>query len=232
MTYQGFRPEATAFLQQLKDNGYTKEFFKEHEATYEKEILEPSKAFVIEMGEHLQALVPTINFIAKRNASLFKIYRDVRFSKDKTAIKSRIGIIFWQGRGKRLQQSSFYLHFSADELFFAAGIRWFEKDNLHRYRDYIKDTKNAQALLTILERLKDKGYHIFEPNYKRLPKEFDKSYPYPELAKYGQMAASFSDDINYFYGEALIQRAFMHFENLLELQQWVYAMSSHEIQSR
>ena len=105
-----FKKEAIDFLEKLRDNN-TKEWFLDHKDEYEELILEPSKKFVQEMGEELCVLVENIKAIPKINSSLFRIYRDIRLSKDKTPMKSRIGIIFWRGSGKRLQSAGFYIHF-------------------------------------------------------------------------------------------------------------------------
>ncbi|MEK6659203.1 MAG: DUF2461 domain-containing protein, partial [Campylobacterota bacterium] len=134
MEFAGFK-NALEFLKSIRKNN-NKEWFESNRDEYEKTILNPSKAFVVEMGEHLLALEPNINAEPKINKSLFKIYRDTRrMGANKEPIKSKIGIIFTQGNSKsRLQNSSFYLHFSPDELFVAVGVRWFEKPLLDAYR--------------------------------------------------------------------------------------------------
>jgi uncharacterized protein (TIGR02453 family) len=139
MEFKGFSKKTLPFLESIRQNN-DKEWFEAHRNEYEKYILEPSRAFVNEFGEHLMALEPSINFSAKINKSLFRIYRDTRrMGAIKVPLKHRIGIIFWQGNGSRMQTSSFYLHFSPDELFIAVGVRWFEKPMLEAYREYIKD---------------------------------------------------------------------------------------------
>lgn len=115
MEFKGFNKKTLTFLKKIEKNN-KKEWFLTHRNEYEELILNPSRAFVVEMGEHLQALEPTINAVAKVNGSLFRIYRDTRFSHDKTPIKTKIGHIFWQGNGKRLQSSYFYFDFNADEI--------------------------------------------------------------------------------------------------------------------
>ncbi|MEA3373439.1 MAG: DUF2461 domain-containing protein [Campylobacterota bacterium] len=219
-----FPKESLDFLARIRRNN-TKEWFEAHRDEYEKLILEPSRAIAVEMGEHLQALVPTINAVPKINGSLFRIYRDIRFSKDKTPIKSRIGMIFWQGRGKRMQSSCFYLHFSPDDLFFAVGIRGFSKETLAAYRSYIKDDKHRAELYEILEEMKAKGYEIPEAKYKRLPREFDKSMTYPELALYDSMYAYKVVAPQRIHNEDFIDEAYQIYEGLLPLQQWVYEMT-------
>jgi len=225
MSFIGFPKESITFLNDIRKNN-TKEWFEAHRSKYEELIKEPSIAYVIEMGEHLQALVPTIKAKPKVNGSLFRIYRDIRFSKDKTPIKSRIGVIFWQGVGKRMQSSSFYMHFSPDEIFFAAGIRGFSKETLSAYRDYIKDEKHRKELIKILDKLKSMGYHLPEPKYKRVPREFDADMQHVELTKFASMFAYKEiapDEI--LFCEKLVDYAYEIYEDLLPLQQWVYEMT-------
>jgi len=225
MEFKGFSQESLDFLNDIRQNN-NKEWFEANRDRYEELILEPSRAFVEEMGEHLQALVPTIHAKPKVNGSLFRIYRDIRFSKDKTPIKSRIGVIFWQGVGKRMQSSSFYLHFSPDELFFAVGIRGFSRESLIGYRDYIKHDRNREELYQILQDIEAKGYSIPEPSYKRVPREFESTITHSHLTKFSAMYAYKQtpfDDI--LFTEALVDHAYQIYEDLLPLQQWVYEMT-------
>ncbi len=225
MSFQGFPKDSLKFLTQIRENN-TKEWFEANRGRYESLIKEPSASFVVEMGEHLQALVPTITARPKVNGSLFRIYRDIRFSKDKTPIKSRIGVIFWQGRGKRMQSSSFYMHFSPDELFFAVGIRGFSRDTLSAYREYIKDDKKREELAQILVNMDKKGYSIPAPRYKRVPREFDEDISYEFLTKFDAMYAyKLLEPSDILFEEKLVDLSFMIFEDLLPLQQWVYDMT-------
>ncbi len=225
MHFTGFPKESITFLNSIRQNN-TKEWFEAHRDEYDKLIKEPSAAFVVEMGEHLQALVPTIKAKPKVNGSLFKIYRDIRFSKNKIPIKSRIGVIFWQGVGKRMQSSSFYMHFSPDEIFFAVGIRGFSRESLIGYRDYIKDDNHREELAKILDEIKSKGYNLPEPKYKSVPREFETDISHIELTKHAAMYAykefALSDIL---FEERLVDIAYEIYEDLLPLQQWVYEMT-------
>ena len=225
MNFKGFPTESLDFLNDIRQNN-TKEWFEANRDRYDQFILEPSRAFVKEMGEHLQALVPTIQAKPKVNGSLFRIYRDIRFPKDKTPIKSRIGVIFWQGIGKRMQSSSFYLHFSPDELFFAAGIRGFSRETLIGYRNYIKYDRHREELFQILNNLKSKGYSIPEPSYKRVPREFEPTITHNELTKFSAMYAFKQTPFQeILFSEKIIDHTYKIYEDLLPLQQWVYEMT-------
>jgi uncharacterized protein (TIGR02453 family) len=219
-----FTKDTLTFLKDIQKNN-NKAWFEAHRHEYEAYILEPSRRFVVEMGEHLQALVPNINAIAKINGSLFRIFRDIRLSKDKTPLKSRIGIIFWRGSGKRLQSASFYLHFSPDELLVASGIRGFSKDSLMGYRAYIAIEKNARALAEIKEHLEAKGYHFPAPHYKRFPRGFDKEMPYAHLSLYAAMFAYKTLPSEMIYHDTIIEKLYEMYEEMLPLFEWIYEMS-------
>jgi uncharacterized protein (TIGR02453 family) len=224
--FKGFSKKTLPFLKKIRANN-NKEWFSAHKSEYEELILNPSRAFVVEMGEHLQALEPTINAIPKINQSLFRIYRDTRrMGSNKEPIKSRIGIIFWQGRAKRLQSSSFYLHFSPDELFVAVGVRWFEKPFLDAYREYIKDDAKRIELDELLESLKTKGYDILPKGYKRYPRGFSTEMPSADMSLYKGMAASKTLDPKLIEeGDKLIDTLYKIYEELHPLQQWMYELS-------
>ena len=110
MIFRGFKKAGIEFLKELSQNN-SKVWFEDHRHIWQREINEPNIDFIEEMGETLQILVPTIHFKPKVGGSLFKIYRDIRFSGDKTPMKSKIGLLFWQGKGHRMQSSSFYMHY-------------------------------------------------------------------------------------------------------------------------
>ena len=226
MPFNGFPPETILFLSEIIAHN-DKEWFEANKELYRQCILQPTQAYVEEMGEHLQILVPTIHATPKINHSLFRIYRDARRHPTRP-IKERIGMIFWQGAGHRMSSSSFYLHFDTNEVLIAAGIRTFKPPLLATYRDYIQVAEHREELHAILEDLQAKGYLLPEPKYKRLPRECDPDMTHPYLAKLGGVFVRFAYPIDgTFYSEGLIDRNFAHYETLLPLQQWVYRMTRH-----
>ncbi len=219
-----FECEALGFLQEIRDNN-TKEWFLKNRDRYEKLILNPSKRFVVEFGEELLALEPHIKAVPKVNHSLFRIYRDIRLSKDKTPMKSRIGIVFWRGSGKRLQSASFYLHFSPDELLVTSGIRGFSKDSLDGYREYIKVEKNARDLFAIMKDLESRGYSFPDPKYKRYPRGFSKDDRYSKLSLYASMYAFKRLKSSKICSDNLNEILFDIYKDMLPLFEWIYDMS-------
>jgi uncharacterized protein (TIGR02453 family) len=228
MKFNGFKQKGIEFLKELSVNN-TKVWFEDHRYIWQKEINEPNIDFIEDMGETLQILVPTITAVPKVSKSLFKIYRDVRFSKDKTPIKSKIGLLFWQGQTHRMQSSSFYMHYDKDEYFIATGIRNFKPELLKTYRNYLKVEKHRTALHNILEDLKSKGYMLPEPKFKKINPMYNKDDLHIYLTLYGAMFAYKIfpiDDV--FYSVEFLDRAFSIYEDMYALHQWVYKMTIEE----
>ena len=228
MEFKGFSEKTLPFLESIRKNN-NKEWFEAHRSEYEELILNPSRAFVVEMGEHLQALEPTINAEPKINKSLYRIYRDTRrMGANKAPIKHRIGMIFWQGNNKRMQSSSFYLHFSPEELYVAVGVRWFEKPMLDAYREYILDDSKRAELDAILTSIKSKDadYTHLEKGYKRYPRGFNADMPNVDLALYKGMATyKMLDPKLITKGEEFIDTLYKIYEDMLPLQQYMYEVS-------
>jgi len=224
--FKGFSKKTLSFLKAIKKNN-NKEWFEAHRIEYEELILNPSRAFVSEMGEHLQALEPTINFSPKINKSLYRIYRDTRrMGANKAPLKHRIGFIFWQGNNKRMQSSSFYMHFSPDELMVATGVRWFEKPMLDAYREYILDDSKRSELEMILESIRAKGYTHLEKGYKRYPRGFNVEMSNADLSLYKGMATFKVLDPQLIEdGEKLIDTLYKIYEDMLPLQKYMYEVS-------
>lgn len=228
MEFSGFAPKTLEFLKNIQKNN-NKEWFEAHKSEYEKLILEPSRAFVVEMGEHLQALVPTINAEPKINKSLYRIYRDTRrMGVNKAPIKHRIGVIFWQGNTKRMQSSAFYMHFSPEELMVAVGVRWFEKPMLDAFREYILHDEKREELANILQdiKVKDSEYTYLERGYKRYPRGFRAEMSNADLSLYKGMATfkRLNPDL-ITDGEKLIATLYKIYEDMLPLQEFMYAVS-------
>ncbi len=228
MEFKGFSKKTLPFLESIRKNN-NKEWFSAHKKEYEELILNPSRTFVTEMGEHLQALEPPINAIPKINKSLYRIYRDSRRPNALAMpIKERIGVIFWQGSAKRMQSSSFYLHFSPQELYVAAGVRWFEKPMLDAFRKTIKNDNKRARLAEILKEIKakDNGYTYLEKGYKRYPKGFSADMKNADLSLYKGMATYKILDPHLIEdGDKLINTLYKIYEDMLPLQQFMYEVS-------
>ena len=107
--FNGFPRQYFTFFNQLQKNN-SKEWFEKHREDYNEFVMHPAREFVAAMGNKLRKIAPEVKAIPKINQSLFKINRDVRFSKDKSPYKTYMGIWLWEGDRKRMECSGFYLH--------------------------------------------------------------------------------------------------------------------------
>ena len=229
MLFDGFKEDALKFLDEIKENN-TKVWFEDNRHRWEKLILEPNIAYVHEMGEHLLALAPFIRAEPKVSGSLFRIYRDTRFSKDKTPIKTKIGIIFWQGTAHRMQSPCFYMEYKVKEICIATGIRTFKTELLKKYREYIKNEDNAKDLHEILENIKEKGILLDDPYYKRVPIGFNKENQYSYLSRYnGLFVYKIFKPNKTFFSPKIINSNFKFYDLTRDLFNWLDTFSSLNI---
>ena len=124
------------FLTKLSKNN-SKIWFETNREKFNEDFLSPALQFVIEMGEKLSTISPNINAIPKIDKSIFRLHRDIRFSKDKSPFKTNMGLYFWEGRGKKMECSGFYFHLEPKMFFVGAGMYMFTKEQLLNYRQII-----------------------------------------------------------------------------------------------
>jgi uncharacterized protein (TIGR02453 family) len=175
-------PENTlSFLKKLSRNN-NREWFEENRELFNASFLEPAVQFVAGMGEKLSTVRPSIIAIPKTDKSIFRLHRDVRFSKDKQPYKTNMGLYFWEGKMKKMDCSGLYFHLDLKSFGAGAGMYMFSKEMLSDYRNMISDPDNAKKLNGILNKiLKNKGFSLGGKKYKRVPKGFDPDYPFADL---------------------------------------------------
>ena len=146
-TFTGFRPEAIQFLVDLKENNY-RAWFQPRKGEYERLLKEPLEALINALAERLAAR--NIPLRADPARSPFRIYRDVRFSKDKSPYKTNLGASFpWVGdaagdgrprsHDSNVHSSGGYFHLSPGEIYVGGGIWHPEKPWLTAFRQRVVD---------------------------------------------------------------------------------------------
>jgi uncharacterized protein (TIGR02453 family) len=117
-----FGPELFSFLGDLRANN-DREWFAANKHRYEEHLVEPALDFINAFAPHLEEISPHFRADARpTGGSLFRIYRDTRFSKDKTPYKTNLGIHFRHERARDVHAPGYYLHIGPDEVFAGGGI--------------------------------------------------------------------------------------------------------------
>jgi len=135
-----FFSEATfLFLSQLAENN-SRDWFQEHKQQYEDAVRTPALAFIEAMGPRLAEYAPHFTADARKmGGSLMRVYRDTRFSRDKTPYKTNIGIQFRHELGKDVHAPGFYVHISTSSVFVGVGIWHPPSDALAKLRQTIDE---------------------------------------------------------------------------------------------
>jgi uncharacterized protein (TIGR02453 family) len=117
-----FRPELFSFLRDLRANN-DREWFAANRDRYEEQLLDPALAFIDAFAGPLAKISHNFRADARPSGgSLFRIYRDTRFSKDKSPYKTNVGIHFRHERAQDAYAPGWYLHIGPDEVFAGGGI--------------------------------------------------------------------------------------------------------------
>lgn len=178
------------FFRDLSKNN-NREWFKENKSRYENDVKNPLLEFIHQFAEPLHAISPHFLAIPKVGGSLFRIHRDVRFSKDKRPYKEAAGVYFKHSAGKDAHAPGFYLHLAPDEIFASLGIWGPGSKELLIIRQRIVNLPDQW----INASLDDDFRKVFSGSYehqqlKRAPKGFDPNHPLIEDLKCKHFVAS------------------------------------------
>jgi uncharacterized protein (TIGR02453 family) len=224
--FQGFSPETIAFFLQLAQNNH-KAWFDAHRQQYEEVVLNPSRAFVEALGRRLEAIAPGVHADPRINQSIFRINRDVRFSKDKSPYKTYFSLIFWEGQGPKLECSSFYFHVEPPSLLLGAGIYIFPDHILKAYRDAVIDPEQGEALVQAIEAVQQAGYSLDGKHYKRTPRDYPADHERAELLLYNGLTTGYDTVIpEAFYTAGLVDYCFESFRKMLPLHRWLVELTA------
>jgi len=223
--FKGFSDKSLTFLSDLRENN-NKPWFESSKTDYEKYVLEPAQQFIITMGNKLQSLAPEIIFDPRTDKSLFRIYRDIRFSKDKTPYKTHLSMFFWEGEGKKLENSGFYFHLEPQKLLLAVGIHVFPPFLLKKYRDAVIDEKLGPELVSAVKKVKSNGnYIVGGAHYKRIPRDYPQEHPRAEFLLYNGLGAMFETPVpDELFTADLINYCYRIYRDMYPLHQWLVEM--------
>jgi uncharacterized protein (TIGR02453 family) len=177
-----FSPALFTYLRALRKNN-DRDWFKANKARYDAAVLEPAIAFIEDFEPHLHAISP--HFVADPRpvgGSLFRIYRDTRFSKDKSPYKTHTGIHFRHELAKSAHAPGFYLHLEPGQVFLGAGIWRPDTVPLAQIRTAIAEDPKRWAKATRAKPFADL-YHLGGDSLKRPPAGFDPEHPLIEELK-------------------------------------------------
>ncbi len=226
--FTGFPKEGFRFLKELKENN-RREWFQERKQNYEDYILQPALSLIYELGERLKLISPGLTYDLAKNGSgsLMRIYRDTRFSKDKTPYKTHVGMFFWEGKAKKTENPGFWFGFDAGSGGMHVGQHTFPKPTLIAYREAVAAGKLGSALQAALDEVRAAGeYEVGGEHYKRVPRGYDPEHPRADLLRYNSLFASSPPIPKKVLTSAdLVDECFDHAVRLAPVHKWLVKLA-------
>ncbi len=183
MTYNRyFSPETFLFLKELAENN-NRQWFQENKQRYEEYVRDPAMFFIADFGPVLRKI--SSHFLADprpAGGSLFRIYRDIRFSKDKRPFKTNAGIQFRHRQGKDFHDPGYYLHLEPGNVFAAVGIWHPSSKTLEKIRDAIVEDASRWKRAVNGKRFQSR-FELAGDALRRAPKGYDPDHPMIEDLK-------------------------------------------------
>jgi uncharacterized protein (TIGR02453 family) len=166
--FTGWPERAFEFYQGLEADN-SKEYWTAQRAVYDADVLAPMEALLAELA------------VEFGDGKIFRPYRDVRFSADKSPYKTAIGAMF--GRGG-------YVHLSADGLAVALGYHVLAPDQLARYRRAVAEDVTGEQLRRVIAELGERGVEVVgQQALQTAPRGFAKDHPRVDLLRYKGLVA-------------------------------------------
>ena len=211
--FTAFPEDGIKFLRDIKKNN-NREWFQENKSRYDQGLKAPADAFCDAVAFRMKAVTDD-NWTSK----VFRIYRDIRFSKDKTPYNSHLHIYF----GREGKPSGLFFGLQTEKLVLGAGAFSFDKVQLPVYRDAVAVPTGAE-LQSLIDGYLEEGLRLNDPPLKRVPKGHDPDHPRAELLKRKGLAiwVDLPDPMIMTTPEGLAV-CFEQFDRLAPLMNWMNA---------
>jgi uncharacterized protein (TIGR02453 family) len=177
-----FGPELFDFLKELSRNN-NREWFARNKTRWETDVRDPFLRFIADLGPHLKEI--SRNYVADprpNGGSMMRIYRNLRFSRDKTPYNTMTAAHFGHAKGKGMAAPAYYIHLAPGEVFAGCGLWHPESATLAKIRDNIVASparwKKAVSEAPFKQTWKLDGASLVRP-----PKGYDPEHPLIEDLK-------------------------------------------------
>jgi uncharacterized protein (TIGR02453 family) len=175
--FAGFDRDGLQFLHELSVE-MNKEWFAANKARYERVWVEPMTALLDELAKKIGKAYKL------GKPKLFRIYRDTRFSKDKSPYKTHVAAML----------PPIYIHIGTDEEWVGCGTYFFEDKPLLKWRKAVAADKTGKEIAGIVKKLRAAGYRVGgHEDYKRVPKPYAEDHPRAEFLKMRGLTAGFPE---------------------------------------
>ncbi len=221
VAFDRFPPETKSFLEGIAAHN-DKEWFTANRKLYDVGYVEAGRAFVEAIGPALQKLSPTLQYEPRIGASLMRVNRDTRFSKDKRPYKEHLDLFFWHGQQKGWTHPGFFIRLTAEAVWLGAGMHHLEGDLLTRYRNAVVDDRAREAQVKAIADVEAAGdYGIGSMPRKQVPRGYDKAHPRAQYLLWEGLPAMGRMSIEDALAPGFGEKALAHFTNTWPIGKWL-----------
>ena len=181
-----FTQQTLDFLRQLALHN-DREWFREHRDDYEAHVRTPMIALVEQMAADLPKIAPDL--VATPKLSMYRIYRDTRFSANKAPFKTHVAAIFPHRALPKHEGAGLYVHVAADQVFMGGGLYRPQPRQLHRLREHIAANGEDLRALTRAPAFRRNFGELSGERLKRVPRGFPPDHPTGDLLRLKQFLA-------------------------------------------
>lgn len=182
-SFPGFPSASLKFLAQLRRHN-NRDWFEKNRPTYESALKEPMRELVTVLAGELSRFAPEV--IADPAKSIYRIYRDVRFSADKSPYKTHIAAIFPVRGLPRNSGPGLYFHFSPDEVLIAGGVYMPEAGELRAIREHVAADHRKLTKILAEKEFRALFGEMEGEQSKKLPKGYLPGHPAERYLRYKQ----------------------------------------------
>jgi len=167
--FKGFSNEALIFMAEVRQNN-SKVWFEDHRRQYNEYLLNPLQQLTLNLSPLLNSIDPNIQISTKAGKTISRIYRDIRFSNDKSLYRDDAWISFKRREVNQVSYPEFYFYFTAVHYEYGMGYYSASKKTMDRFREAIEhDTKEFEQSISFLGD-SDNEFEIFGEQYKKMIK--------------------------------------------------------------
>lgn len=178
--FQGFPRETFLFLADLSAHNQ-KAWFDANKDRFRRFVEQPVQDFVSVMRAHL---IRTFRDIQHLEGKVFRIHRDIRFSKDKSPYKTHIGIRFSEDASKNCAAPFFYMQLEAERLHFVTGQKEFEGKTLDRYRTAVMDAETGRELDALMKKMRSNDAGLQGDELQKVPRGYPADHARADLLRF------------------------------------------------
>jgi uncharacterized protein (TIGR02453 family) len=227
--FPGFPPEALTFLRNLKRNN-RREWFQPRKERYEALIKAPMLELIGCLNDEFARFAP--GYITPPQKAMYRIYRDTRFSNDKTPYKTHISGIFPKATAIKREGAVFYFHFTEKDLLIFGGVYSPEREELMAYRGLLQERYRELEEILGNKTLRKTVGTLQGEQMARMPKGFPADHPAESLLRQRQWFLETTLDVRLVTLPRLLPELVKHFKIMSSFVEFMNLASAHKPKPR